>query len=134
MRRSGKMKSLAFYCTVFVFLSLFASNHGVHGAKGQTLTPEAREDLLARAKRWELPQPPAESALLKIKIYESESRDYFALGFVEPGLPGRALVGFDYWDITTKRLTTQEAPDPDALSLGDIAETRGFGEDYGVNF
>ena len=101
-------------------------------ADAETLTCESRKELLQKAEHWLVPQPNPDSRLLKIGVYQSDI-DFYVLGFVEPANPDRALVGFDYWDIT-RRTETKDVPQPDNLSLADIAPTSPFAGAQGVNF
>ena len=98
-------------------------------ADAETLTCESRKELLQKAEHWLVPQPNPDSRLLKIGVYQSDI-DFYVLGFVEPANPDRALVGFDYWDIT-RRTETKDVPQPDNLSLADIAPTSPFARSAG---
>ena len=58
---------------------------------------KARKELLQKAQHWLVPRPHPKSKLVKIWVFQSSSTDFsdptdfYALGFVEPGKPHRAL-------------------------------------------
>ncbi len=102
-------------------------------AVAEPLAPEVQRELLEKAARWHVPQPHADSKMLKIWVFQSGTKDKFALGFVEPGKPDQALVGFDHWD-TTQRVEIKPIADPARLSLDDVTPTSPFSEVHGINF
>ena len=103
------------------------------GTTADSLTLDVRRTLLENAQRWQLPQPAPHSRLLKIWVFQSDGRDLYALGFVEPGRLDRALVGFEYWDLA-QRPETEEVVDANGFSVADISPTTPFGNPHGVNF
>jgi len=99
--------------------------------KAETLASESQKELLQKAEDWLVPQPTPRSRLIKISTYTSGSTKFYALGFLEPGHPGRALVGFASWDLAHR--DTKDVVDPNGLSLQDISATSPFSEPQGVN-
>jgi len=110
------MKVLLFFLTC---LPLFGENH---------------TKLIARVKKWEVPQPHPESRLCKIWAYYNSSGEYYTLGFIEPGKPKKALVGSESRDISVK---TSHPPimvkDIDQLKLDFIVASSPFGSPNGTN-
>ncbi len=124
------MKSLKFYSLVlFPIVFWVVSNE----TKSQALAPHVRDELLGKATQWGLPQPSVDARLLKIRAYTSAETDYYILGFVEPGISSRALVGFSYWDLTANSHATETVLSPEALSLSDITPTSHFTNPHGIN-
>lgn len=99
----------------------------------QELTPDAQKGLLQMAERWGVPQPHPDSRMLKIWAFQLEDADRYALGFVEPGNPDRAIVGFDHWDIR-RGVDIKEIPDLSQVTISDVTSTSPFSEVHGVNF
>ncbi len=111
-----------------------------HGTNAEPLTKKARQELLERANDWAVPQPKPAATLIKIKVFESDDTQFYALGFVEPEHLERALVGFDHWDVNSKDSNdvnskdSKDVPDLNRLSLADIAASSPFDPPHGVNF
>ncbi len=103
------------------------------GTTADSLTLDVRRTLLENAQRWQVTQPAPHSRLLKIWVFQSDGRDLYALGFVEPDRLDRALVGFEYWDLA-QRPKTEEVVDANGFSVSDISPTTPFGNPHGVNF
>lgn len=115
--------------TLFVLPCL----HPSRGESADVLAPETRRMLLGKADAWEVPQPKAGSRLRKIYAYSGEGdADFYILGFVEPGSPNRALVGFEQRDYFGGGELI-DVPDLDGLSIDDITPTDSSGEPFGVN-
>lgn len=125
-----KMKLHSILC-VFAFLCVFPLL--AEGEFTRDAGEAVRVELLENAKAWGVPQPKAGSSLVKVWVFKSGDRDYYALGFREEENAKRALVGFDYWDIT-ERVDVKDVPDPKKVSLENITPTSPFSEVNGVNF
>lgn len=69
-----------------------------------SLVADEHAELLALAKKWEVPQPHPKSSLVRFRGYQSKVAgkwvQHYVLGFIEPGKPKLALVGFGYYDHT----------------------------------
>lgn len=110
---------IKFFLMLLVCLPLFGGEH---------------EKLLIFAKKWELPQPHPDSKLVKIWSYYNSTGDYYSLGFVEPATPKKALVGFEWRDISVK---TSHPPiivdDIAKLDLKFVSVSSPFGSPNGTN-
>ncbi|MBS0203245.1 MAG: hypothetical protein JSS49_10130 [Planctomycetes bacterium] len=102
-----------------------------HSVTAQTFSADDCRALLKYAEDWHVPQPAAKSQLVKIQVFRSGTTDFHALGFVDPAVPGVALVGFDNWTLTGE---FNVIADPDSVSLDDVAVSSPFRPTHGVNF
>ena len=95
------------------------------------LSDEVVALLLKKAADWKVPQPKAESKLIKMWAYRSD-KEYYSLGFVEPDAPSLALIGFQRNDIGRG---TEIIPidDPASCSLDNVAPTSPFGSVHELN-
>jgi hypothetical protein len=114
----------------FVSMALLCCAGQTHA---DTLTPAARKELLQKADDWLVPQPNPDSKLIKIFVFRSGTDDFYALGFVAPGSPERALVGCAYREITDSHLT-KDVPASGEVSLADVSPTSPFNDGQGTNF
>ena len=90
--------------------------------------------LLDLAEKWEVPRPHPRSKLVRIWVYYNSTGEYYSLGFVEPGKPKVALVGFERQDLSIPSSRPPVlVPDIDKLSLEFIVASSPFGSPNGAN-
>lgn len=127
------------YCGRFLALWMMIVLIGQSVGAADPISLEVQQELLRKADDWKVPQPAAMSLLVKIPVSQSLDRetgkyvDNHVLGFIDPNDSGRALVGFDWWNLKEHRAAIA-VHDPSELTLNDIEPSSPFFEAHGVNF